>query len=112
MDLTGLGNVLVNLYLGMRKDKELQEWLRLFTSMLLSAVIAFCGTAGPALAKGVAPAVAIGVGLTAVAACTLGLCLRSPQTRSLMIEVPQSIVKEVEEHPDDVTIAGKDAEKR
>jgi hypothetical protein len=112
MGVLGIGGILTNLWEKIRTEqefKDLEDWLRLGLSWLFTIVIGFCGTAGPALAALTGVPRAIGVGLTTVALGTLVLYIRSPLTKSLTAVVPQSVIQEMQEHPDQTVISGKDA---
>ena len=114
MDLTGLGaigDILVNLWLELRKDKQVQAWLKLWASLLISGVISGCGMAGLALLAGKGIALAAGSSLFAIAASWFGVCSVSPLGRDLIQSLPKAFVAQIQEHPDSVTVIGKDAEK-
>ena len=114
MDLTGLGtigNVFVNLYKTIREDRMVQAWLKLWTSLLISGVISGCGMSGLALLAGKGTADAVGAGLFAIAAAWFGVCSVSPLGRDLIQSLPKAFVAQIQEHPDTVTVIGKDAEK-
>lgn len=92
--LLDLGNVLVNLYKFWKQDAETQAWVKLLLSTGFSAFIALTGATGSALvAKQPAP-IAVGMGLIACAVSVLSVLLRAPQGRSLMLSVPQGVVKQ------------------
>ena len=114
MDLTGLGaigGVFVNLYKTIREDKQVQAWLKLWTSLAISGVISGCGMSGLALLAGKGTALAVGSGLFAIAASWFGVCSVSPLGRDLIQSLPKAFVAQIQQHPDSVTIAGKNAEK-
>lgn len=54
----------------------------------------------------------VGVGLFSLAASWFGVCSVSPQGRSLIQSLPKAFVEQMQEHPDQVNIIGKDAEKK
>jgi len=112
MGVLGVGNILVNLYEKMKQDRELQDWLRLAASAWFTAVIGFCVPCGAALLAGKGVAYAVGAGLSAAGFGILALYLRSPLARSLMLAVPQQVIAESQEHPDETVIAGPDAQKK
>ncbi|MGH9452367.1 MAG: hypothetical protein ACRD2O_00175 [Terriglobia bacterium] len=98
MDLTGLGaigNVFVNLWLRVREDRQVQAWFKLWTSLLISGVIAGCGMAGMTLLAGKGTTEAVGAGLFAIAASWLGVCSVSPLGRDLIQSLPKAFVGQV-----------------
>ena len=112
MNLFNLAGTLSQLYITMRKDAELQAWLRLFVSLVVSGVVSFSGMTGLALMAGKGGADAIGVGLFSLAAAWFGVCSISPQGRYLIQSLPKGFVEQIQEHPDQVTVIGTDAEKK
>jgi len=115
MDLTGLGaigNVLLNWWINVRQDKMIQAWLKFFASLIVSGVISSCGVSGLALLAGRGWSDACGVGLFALAAAWFGVCSVSPLGRDLIQSLPKAFITRMQEHPDQVTIVGSEAEKK
>ncbi|MGH9690045.1 MAG: hypothetical protein ACRD4C_02885 [Candidatus Acidiferrales bacterium] len=115
MDLTGLGaigNVLLNWWISVREDKQIQAWLKFFTSLVVSGVISGCGLAGLALMAGRGWLDACGVGLVSLAAAWFGVCSVSPIGRDLIQSLPKAFITQMQEHPDQVTIVGSEEKKK
>lgn len=115
MGLLGIGSMLSNLWEKVRVSQEfhsLESYLRLFIEWAFTSVIGFCGVTGPLLMLKPGTSRAIGAGLSAIALGSLQLYLRTPLAKNLMIAVPQSVVKELEDNPDETVISGPDAEKK
>lgn len=89
-----LGNLLVNLWKTWREDREWQAWLKLILSTIYSGVLGLMGAWGAALIAHAMPWVAFGSGLLGCAASILSCLLSSPQARSLVLSVPQGVVKQ------------------
>jgi len=106
-----LGMALVNLWKEWKVDREWQAWLKLIVSTVYSAVIAFLGTEGIMLMAGVAWGKALGTAMLATAVSIVGVTLRVPQGRSLMLSLPPDVVAEYQkaEQSGEVTIVGKNA---
>lgn len=106
-----IGMALVNLWKEWKVDKEWQAWLKLVLSTGYSAVIAFLGTDGIMLMAGVHWLTALGTAMLATAVSIVGVLLRQPQGRSLMLSLPANVVAEYQkaENSGEVTITGKNA---
>lgn len=91
-----VAGALVSLYGVIRKDHELQDWLRLILSSVFSGFIALTGVWGAALVAHVTPWPAFGSGLCACATAVLTILLRMKQGRSLMIAMPNEVEKQYE----------------
>lgn len=94
-----LANALTNLYLGLRRDKELMAWLGLILSCWFSGWVAFAGVTGGMLASGQGVWVSVGGGLSANATVVLGVLLRSKQARTLLLTVPARVIEEYRKAP-------------
>jgi hypothetical protein len=66
-------------------------------STIYSGVIAFLGTDGAALILGVFWMKAMGSGMVAAAVAITSVLLRAPQGKSLMLSLPGSVVKDVQD---------------
>lgn len=102
MDITGIGDTLVNLYKFAKEDKETRAWLNLTYSLFLSGFIALTGTSGGCLVAGKAVAFSIGSGLLACSVATLTVVLRDPLARNLLLAVPQELIAEYQKSGDTV----------
>jgi len=111
MDVIGLGDILSNLFVKIREDHEIQAWLRLVTSLIISGVISSCGMTGLALMTGTHAAGSLGAGLFSLAGAWFGVCSVSPLGRSLIQSLPKSFIEHMQQHPDQVNVVGRDAEK-
>jgi hypothetical protein len=105
-----VAGALVKLYTTLKRDKELMNWLNLFISTFYSGLIAFLGIDGAMLIAGKTALLAKGYGLVSAATAILGVVLRSPQGRSMVLSLPQKAVVDYQEAVKEgqVTIAGKD----
>lgn len=92
-----LGNALANLYTTLRRDKELLAWLALFMCCFFSAWISGAGVMGGMLMADKPLLMAVGGGLSASAASVMGVLLRHPQGRKLLLSVPQSVVEKYQQ---------------
>lgn len=92
-----LGDVLVNLWKAWKQDRELQAWIRLLLSTAYSGFIALAGVWGGALAAGKPMVPSFGLGLLASSVAVLGVLLRDPRARSLLLSVPAPVIKEFQE---------------
>jgi len=79
---------------------EVQNWIRLLLSVFFSAFISFLGPCGFLLVAGKPWSVAVGYGMIFTSVCVFSLLLRSPQGRTLMLVVPQSVTKAYQEGVD------------
>ena len=104
LDLANLG---VGLYRVWKEDRELQAWIKLVLSLAFSGVISFLGVSGQQLYATHVWAVSVGAGFIASATSMLSVLLASPQGRSLVTSVPQSIIKDYQGGPN-TTVTGKD----
>jgi hypothetical protein len=109
LDLPGAA---VKLYQVIRQDRELQDWVKLILGAFFSAFIAFTGATGASLSSGVHPAVAIGFGLLACSGSTLGVLLRDPRARSLLLSIPKPVIAAYQEEQKQVTILPVDPSKK
>lgn len=105
-----LGNLLVNLWKTWKQDREWQAWLRLILSITFSGIIALTGVTGEQLAAGTVWLVSLGYGLVAASISMTTVLLTSPQGRSLVTSLPQSVIRDYQEK-DQTTITGKEASK-
>ncbi len=121
MGLGAIGDVFVNLYKTIREDQAVQKWftradawMRFWSSMAVSCIISFCGVSGLAMMAlpdgGLVKA--LGAGLFAIAAACFGVCSVSPLGRDLIQSLPKAFITQMQEHPDQVTIVGSEAEKK
>lgn len=94
LDLPG---ALVKLYTTIKRDAELMAWLGLFLSCFFSAWVARWGAEGAMLLAGQSELMARGGGLVAGATSVLGVLLRSPQARTLLLSLPQDVVRKYQE---------------
>lgn len=98
MDLNPF-DALGNVVLGFWKDGELQGWIRLFVSCLISILITFLGVFGITLGtceqQGMRPSAALLISLatacTASAASLASLWIKSPYTKGIPILYPFTI---------------------
>jgi hypothetical protein len=106
-----LAMALVNLWREWKVDREWQAWLKLIVSTVYSAVIAFLGTDGICLLAGMHWLTALGSAMLATAVSIVGVVLRVPQGRSLILSLPPNVVAEYQkaEQAGETTIVGKNA---
>lgn len=106
------GAVLVNLWKFWKQDQELQAWIKLGLSTFYSGFIAFTGVCGAGLSAGGRWSVSIGSGLLACSVAVLAVLLRSPQARSLMLSVPQSVIEKYQDAQGQTTIEPTDGKQK
>lgn len=114
MGVLGVGNILVNLYEKLKYDHQfllMAEAVRLAASMFLSGLLGFSAAAGPSLMAHQGWQFSIGIGMLTGSAGILTVFLRSPLSKGLMVSVPQSLVKGLQDNPDQTVIAGSEANK-
>lgn len=104
--LLDLGDILVNLYKVWKQDRELQAWIKLGLSTFYSGFLGFTGAWGSALVAHVNPWVAFGAGLLGCSTSVLSCLLVSPQARSLILSVPQDVVKQYQAPEGQTIITG------
>lgn len=112
MDITGLGGILVNLWKTIKEDRDIQAWLRLAASFWFTVAIVFPFVYGTAVLSGASITKGIAGAMVTTSLCIFALYRNSPLAQSLMVELPKDLVEQSQEHPDEVLIAGKNAEKK
>lgn len=88
---------LAHFFLGLIEQKKIQNWYKLFFTLIMSAVLTFLYVAGTALSTGASGLVSFGLGMVASAVVMTVVLRRSPLTKGMLFVLPsEEATKELE----------------